>query len=134
MANRTFYKPESYGSSRVYAEVRILLAGAATSVPLANVDGCDLIASIAHVGGTNKWVVTCKDSFNKVVAHAADLVESVAGGSGDYATAGNVTNEGTAAPITFAIYTWNAAGTAQNDCVKTAVLTLAFRNGNWGVK
>lgn len=132
--NRTLYPSQSYGSSRVYAECRITLAGAATSVPVANVDGCDLIASIAHVAGTNKWTVTLKDTFNKVIAHAADLVEVVAGGSGDYATIGNVANEASSTPVSFALYAWNAAGTAQNDSVKTAVISLAIRNGNWGVK
>lgn len=134
MANRTFYPAQTYGSSRVYAEMRIVLAGAATSVALTSVDGADLIASIAHVAGSNKWTVTCKDAFNKVVACSCDLLEAVAGGSGDYASIGNFTNEGTASALTFAIYSWNAAGTAQNDSTKTVVISLALRNGNWGVK
>lgn len=134
MANRTFYPAQCYGSSRVYLELQIVLAGAATSVALSSVDGADAVASIAHVAGTNKWTVTLKDSFNKVITHSAELKEVVAGGSGDYATLGNFTNEGTSSPLTFALYTFNAAGTAQNDSTKTVAINLALRNGNWGVK
>lgn len=130
--NRTLYQSQSYGSSRVYAEFRVVLAGAATSVPLANVDGADIVASIAHVAGSNKWTVTLKDPFNKLIAHSADLVEVT--GTGDYATAGIVTNEASGSPIGFSLFTWNAAGTAMNDSTRTAVITLAFRNGQWGVK
>ncbi len=134
MANRTFYPSQSYGSSRVYLELQIVLAGAATSVALTSVDGADAVASIAHVAGTNKWTLTLKDSFNKVIAHSAELKEVVAGGSGDFATVGNFVNEGTASPLVFSIYTFNAAGTAQNDSTKTVCITLALRNGNWGTK
>ena len=111
MANRTFYPTFSYGSGRVYCEMRVTLAGAATSVALSSVDGADAIASISHVAGTNKWTVTLKDQFNKVIAHSVDIAESVANGAGSYATIGNFTNEATSSPISLAIYTWNAAGT-----------------------
>ncbi|AKU97005.1 hypothetical protein AKJ09_03669 [Labilithrix luteola] len=134
MANRTFYKAESYGTSRVYAEFRFVAPGAGTSVATANIDGADLVASIAHVAGTNKFTVTLKDAFNKVIAHSTDVVESTAGGAGNYASAGNFANEGTSAPIAFNIFTWNAAGTPRNDATDTIAVTLAFRNGNWGVK
>ena len=134
MANRTLYPAQSYGSGRVYAEMRITLAGAATSVALSSVDGCDLIATVTHVAASNKWTITLKDAFNKVIASSVDLLESVAGGSGDYASIGNFSGEGTATALSFAVYTWNAAGTAQNDSTKTMVVSLALRNGNWGVK
>lgn len=78
--------------------------------------------------------MTLKDAFNKVISHSAELKEVVAGGSGDYATIGNFTGEGTATPLSFAVYTFNAAGTAQNDSTKTMSINLALRNGNWGVK
>lgn len=134
MANRTLYPAQSYGSGRVYAEMRITLAGAATSVALSSVDGCDLVATITHVAASNKWTITLKDAFNKVIASSVDLLEAVAGGSGDYASIGNFSGEGTATALSFAVYTWNAAGTAQNDSTKTMVVSLALRNGNWGVK
>lgn len=134
MANRTFYPAYSYGSGRVYCEALITLAGAATSVALTSVDGCDIIASITHVAATNKWTVTLKDAFNKVIAHSIDIREAVANGAGNYATIGNFTNEGTATPLTFSIYTWNAAGTARNDSTETLSMSLALRNGNRGTK
>lgn len=134
MANRTFYPSQSYGSSRVYAEFQFIGPGAGTSVASANIDGADIVASIAHVGGTNKFTITLKDAFNKVIAHSADLVESTAGGAGNYASIGNFTNQGTNTPLSFNVYTWNAAGTAKNDPTDTIVVQLALRSGNWGVK
>lgn len=134
MANRTLYPAQSYGSGRVYAEFKVTLAGAATSVALSSVDGCDLVASISHVAASNKWTITLKDPFNKVIASSIDILESVAAGAGNYASIGNFTGEGTATPLGFAIYTWNAAGTAKADATDTVVVSLVLRNGNWGVK
>lgn len=134
MANRTFYPSQSYGTSRVYAEFKFVGPGAGTSVAAANIDGCDLVASIAHVGGTNKFTITLKDPFNKVISHSADIVESTAGGAGNYATAGNFTNEGTATPLVFNVYAFTAAGAARNDPADTFVVSLALRNGSWGTK
>jgi hypothetical protein len=134
MANRTFYPAQNYGSSRVYAEFRITLGGAATSVSLATVDGSDIVASVTHVAATNKWTFTLKDAFNKVISHNAELVEVVAGGTGHYATMGNFANEGTRTPLQFDLFTYNNLGDALNDSARTVCITIAFRNGNWGVK
>lgn len=134
MANRTFYPSFSYGSGRVFANIRVTLAGAATSVALTSVDGGDIVASIAHVAGTNKWTFTLKDAFNKVIDANASMLESAAGGSGNYATIGVFANEGTSSALTFSVYTYNAAGTARNDSTETITISLGLRNGNWGVK
>lgn len=134
MANRTFYPSQSYGSGRVYLEFRFTAPGSGTSVASANIDGCDGVASITHGAGTNKFTITLKDSFNKVIASSVDLVESTAGGAGNYASIGNFTNEGSSSALSFNVYTWAAAGSARNDPTDSIVVALVLRNGNWGVK
>lgn len=126
----TLYPAHSYGTAREYAEFTFTAPGAGTSVAASAIDGCDLVASIAHVGGTNKLTVTLKKPFNKVVY--VDAV--VLGTAGAWASCGGVTNEGTSSAITFDIYTWVAAGTASNDNAATIMVSLAVRNGNWGTK
>ena len=136
MANRTFYPSQSYGEGRVYAEFRFIPNGAATSIPVtnANVQGCDLVSSITHTAGTNKFVVTLKDTFPALITHSADLLDTSAG-TGNYATVGNPLNFGTSTLPSIQVMSWNAAGTALNDPVNTNtfVVTLALKNTNgWG--
>lgn len=130
MANRTFYQPRSYGSGRVYGEFLFTAPGAGTSVAQSAIDGGDIVASITHVGGTNLVTVTLKDTFNKVIHLDAQVLGTIGG----RATCSQPTNEGTANPISFGIYTWVAAGTAANDSASVIQVSLALRNGNWGVK
>ena len=133
MANRTLYPAQNYGSSRVYAEIRFTAPGAGTSVPASSVDGANIVASIAHVAGTNKLTITLKDTFRRAIYANANVLEGAVG-DGQWASVGNVANEGTATPIAFDVYTWSAAGAAANDSARTIVVALAFKNGSWGVQ
>ena len=128
MANRTFYPSQSYGSSRVYCELE--LAGAGAAAPT-YVTGADIVASITR-SGVGVYVVTLKDSFNKVLYKAAELDDTL--NDGGYATCSDVLNEGTATPIKFTIRTRSAAGAAADAAVGRRIgVSIAFRNGNWGV-
>jgi len=141
MANRTFYPSQSYGSGRVYAEFRFTPQGAATSVPLTAVTGADVVSSISHAAGTNKFTVTLKDTFYDLIAHSADLVDPAAP-VGNYCTAGNKLNFGVQGgtsntPCTFQVNTFTAAGAALNDAPSTAdiVVAIALKNtAGWGSK
>lgn len=128
--NRNLYPYRKYGSGRVDCEFQFPLPGAATSVAVTSVDGADVVASIAHVAGTNLVTVTLKDAFNKVIHASASII----GTAGARATIGGITNEGTANGLTFGIYTWVAAGTVSNDATGVVTVQLCLRNGNWGQK
>lgn len=125
------YNAKFLGSGRVYAEVTFTAPGAGTSVALSGIDGGDIIASISHTGGTNVLGVTLNKKYNKIIACEASVIAT----DGKRATIGSIANEGssTLAP-TFNIYTWVAAGTANNDNADRITLRLALRFGNQGVK
>lgn len=130
MANRTFYGSQSYGSSRVYAEFELLGAGAA-ALTVSPQCGADIVAGITR-SGVGIFVVTLKDSFNKVIYKGAELDDTANDGS--YATCSDVQNEGTASPIKFTIRTRNAAGALADPAAARRIgVNLALRNGNWGV-
>lgn len=134
--DRTLYPSQSYGQGRVYAEFKFIPQGAATSVPLSAVSGCDIVSSISHTAGTNKFVITLKDKFPVLVAHSADMVDTAAG-AGQYATVGNPLNFGTSTLPSIQVMTWTAAGAADNDPVntKTVVVSLVLSNTTgWGGK
>lgn len=124
MANRTFYPSQGYGQSRVYCEFFFLTNN--TSAPLlSTVDGADIVASFSR-SGAGVIVITLKDTFNKVIYASADIDDT---GSGDYATVGNITNEGTASPITLTVRTRVAAGTLTDFTGRKVSVNLALRNG-----
>lgn len=130
MANRTLYPSQSYGSGRVYAEFCFDTNN--TSSPLmTSVDGADIVANLNRTGA-GVIVVTLKDSFNKVIALDASLDDSADDGA--FATVGTVTNEGTSSPITFTIRTRVVAGTKTDFTGRRVRVSMALRNGNWGVK
>lgn len=133
MADRGFYPSKSYGSGLVTANFRFTMPGSGTSVTVSGttVFGADIVATIAHVAGTQVATVTLKDKFSKVLYGAVTLI----GTTGKRATIGAISNEGssTAAP-SFTIYTWAADGTADNDNASDCMVSLALRNGSWGVQ
>lgn len=131
MSNRTFYPSKSYGSSRVYAEFSFVTNGAG-AIDMTKVDGADLVASITR-SGTGTFLVKLKDTFNKVVSLVPALDE-VSVPDGAYATAGNVANEASQTPVQLTVYTRAAGGTATDYSGRTVRVSMAFRNGNWGVK
>jgi hypothetical protein len=137
MANRTFYPSQNYGIGRVYCEFKFNPQGSATSVPLSAVSGADVVASITHVAGGNKFTITLKDAFNDVIAQSGDIVET-SGGAGSYATVGNFQNLGTKNPVVFDVRTWVASGSALNDPANTVTVSvvLVFKNtyGGTGIK
>lgn len=136
MSNRTMYPAQSYGSSRVYAEFVFTAPGAATSVVVTGASsvltGADIVASIAHVAGTNVLTVTLKDTFNKIVDAQANVRDDA--GAGTWCSIGTITNEGTATPSTFKIQYFDNLGAAANNSVLVTSVTLVLRNGNWGTK
>ncbi len=123
---RALYPATSYGLQRVYCEFELLGAGAAAlTIPVAG-GGQVSVASIAR-SAPGTFVVTMKDTFNKVLFKGAELDDTL--GDGSYATCGNVTNEGTALPIVFTIYTRSAAGALTDPAVGRRVgVNMAFRN------
>ena len=129
MANRAKYTAQSFGIGREYMEFQLKLNGSAAPTVT---EGAEIVASVTHAGGGNIVVVTLKDSFPKVVAHAVDIRDDSANGS--YATIGTITGENSAtvptAPIKFNINTWQASGAAANDSSLVVVVTLALRNSN----
>ena len=125
------YPNRSHGSGRSYAEFTFTAPGSGTSVAVANIDGSDVVASITHVGGTNVLAVTLSKRFNKIVAAEASVIAT----DGKRATIGSIANEGHASNApTFNIYTWVAAGTANNDNADRITVRLALRSGYQGVK
>ncbi len=123
--------PRSYGAAREYLEFVFTAPGAGTSVTVSTgVDGCSEVASITHVGGTNKLTVTLLRSTNKVVDASANVV----GTAGARATVGGILNEATSSPLVFDIYTWVAAGTASNDPTAPISVKLALRGRSIGMK
>lgn len=132
MATRGFYPANSYGSARVYGELRFTAPGAGTTGNLALVDGCDAIASITHVAATNVVTITFKDTIPKFIFLVAEPRDDA--GTGGYCTCGTVTNEGTSTAPTFKIQYFTNLGGANNDPAVVTQLMFAFRNGNWGTK
>lgn len=130
--NKGNYGVRNHGSARSYAEFTFTAPGAGTSVTVSTgVDGCNIVASIAHVAGTNTLTVTLTDQFNKVMHASASILEA----TGKRATCGAPSNEGSATlPVSFIVYTWVAAGTVDNDNADRITVQLALRNGSQGVK
>lgn len=127
--NRTFYPSVSAGANRVYMEFELLGAGAA---PLTmSTDAKNVVASITR-SGVGIYVVTLKDAFNKVAFKSADMDDTA--NDGAYATVSDVTNEGTATPITFTIRTRTAGGAAAEAAASRRIgVSLSLRNGTgWG--
>src|SRR5882762_9111013 len=96
------FSERNQGSGRINVEFSFTAPGSGTSGDLTTVDGSDQVASIAHVGGSNKMTVTLKRPFNKV-AHAE---ASIIGTAGKRATIGGITNEASGTALVFDIYTW----------------------------
>ena len=130
MANRTFYPSQSYGSSRVYMEFEFQV-NSTGAVDQTTITGCDGVASVTRTAvGTFKVIL--KDTFNRIIHKSAELDDS---NDGYYASAGLITNENTSTPIQFYVFTRTNAGTL-TDCVagRRVHVSVALRNGNWGVK
>jgi len=126
MANRSFYPAQGYGINRVYAEFELLGAGASALTVPTN-PGANIVASVTR-SGVGIFVVTLKDAFNKVLFKSAELDDTLNDGS--YATASDVTNEGTALPIVFTIRTRSAAGVLADPAVARRVgVAMVLRNG-----
>lgn len=124
---RGLYPANSYGLQRVYLEAELLGNGAAALTIPVNGSGLVSIASITR-SGVGVFVVTLKDTFNRVIFKGVELDDTLNDGS--YATCGNVTNEGTALPIVFTIYTRAATGAVADPAVGRRIgLNMAFRNG-----
>ena len=128
MANRSFYPAFAYGIGRVYADFRFALAGAATSIAAATVDGADIVSTITHGAGTATYTVTLKDTYNAVITANANFI--LTNSAGSYLTVDQIANENTATPISFRLNCWVAAGTVFNDppSSNTVCVNLAFRN------
>lgn len=127
MANRNFYPSSSSGLNRVYMEFELLGAGAAAlTIPAAG-GGAPYVQSISR-SGAGVYVITMKDAWNKVISKGAELDDTL--NDGGYATMGAITNEGSALPLVFTVYTRAATGTAA-ECVLNRRLSikLTLRNG-----
>lgn len=131
MANRAFYPAQSFGSSRVYGEFEFQ-SNSNNPVNQATITGSNMVASVARTAA-GTFLVTLKDSFNRVVWKSAEVDDSA--NDGAYATTGIVTNEATATPIQFYVFTRAPDGTLE-DLVqgRRVQVGMAFRNGNWGVQ
>jgi hypothetical protein len=130
MSNRTYYPSQSSGAGRVYMEFELRGAGAA---PLTmSTDAANAVASISR-SGVGVYVVTLKDAFNKCLYKGAEMDDSL--NDGAYATVSDLTNEGTATPLTFTIRTRNAGGTATEAASGRRIgVALVLRNGTgWGM-
>lgn len=129
MANRAKYPAQSYGIGRVYMEFSLQLNGASGPTVI---EGKEVVAGVTHSGGTNITVVTLKDSFQKLVAHAVDFRDD--SNNGNYFTIGSITGEASStvptAPIVFNINSFNAGGTQLNNPTAVVTVTLAFRDSN----
>ena len=127
MANRTLYPSNSSGLNQVFVNFELLGAGAAAlTVPAAG-GGTSWVASVTR-SGAGVFVVTLKDSWNKVLFKSVDMDDSL--NDGAYATVGTTLNEGTALPISFTIYTRVAAGTAGDPAAARRLgVSLTLRNG-----
>lgn len=128
--NRNFYPAFSLGTSRVYGEFLFTAPGASTSGNLALVDGCKIVAGIAHVGGSNVVTITFTDPVYKFIDLTAEPRDDA--GTGGYCTVGTVTNEGTSNPPTFKIQYFTAAGAANNDPALVTQVLFAMKNSQWG--
>lgn len=131
MANRSFYPAQCFGFGRVYAEFGFTANGASApaTATFFGSDFVDLTTNVpTHVGGTAVIGITAKDTWKKVVAHAADTRDD--GAIGNYVTVGTFTNEGTALPLKFNLNFWVAAGTVQNNPTAVTVVQLALSNTN----
>lgn len=109
--NRTLEYGANFAKGVVYFDFSFAPNGAGQ--PLTTSFRGDGIASVTHVGGTNAYVVTLKDSIRYAIAKSVDLTDPA--GVGRYASVGDVANEGTAVAATFTVYTWTNAGAALND-------------------
>lgn len=132
MANRTLYPNQAFGSSRIYMDFGFLTNNTA-SPNLSSLKGVglDAVASLSRTG-VGVIVVTLKDSFSQCVKFDATLDDTA--NDGAYATIGNMTNEGTSSGLQFTIRTRSAAGTLTDYAARYCAVTLALRNGNWGVR
>ena len=126
MANRATQPSQNYGAGRVYCEFKFTAPGAGTTLDLTTVNGADIVASGAHVAGTNVITLTLKDAYPAVISASADIRDDA--GTGPYASVGNITNEGTSTPVTLKVAYFSAAGTALNNSVAVTSVVIAFKN------
>lgn len=127
--NRTLYPAMCYGAGRVYAEFELL--GAGTSALTLSTDAAQIVSGVAR-SGVGIHVVTLKDAFKKVVFKSADIDDTA--NDGAYVTVSDVTNEGSASPITFTLRIRAAAGTLADAAASRRIgVALCLRNGTgWG--
>ena len=127
----------NYGNGRVYLDFNFLTNN--TSSPLlstvvgvtAGTAGAGqapppVIASITRTGvGVLVVQLSNSDAFNKAIYISADLDDA---GAGDYATVGNVSNEGTATGLAFTIRTRVVAGTLTDFTGRKISVSAILRN------
>lgn len=133
MGNRAQYPATSGGSiGRTYMEIKLKLGGTGNPTVLAGSSFLSSTSPPSHSSGSNVVLVTLRDAWPEVVAHAVDERDDA--GAGTYATIGSFANEGSAAvpalPVTFKIQTFVAAGSASNDSTLVVVVQLALRNSS----
>lgn len=130
MANRTWYPVRTYGMATVGAPFQFTAGGTLAPVAPGGVLGGDVVASFAHVGGSNVITVTVKDPFNLLTWAKAEPRDDAAVGA--FCTCGSFTNEGTSNQITFNInfFSFTAGGTLQpvNDPTSVVGVLLMARN------
>jgi hypothetical protein len=126
MANRALKFPKAYGSDPVIGSFQFTAAGTlAVSAPAA-VNGADMVATFAHTSGTNIITVTLKDPFNLVVYCTADPRDDA--GTGNWASCGSFTNEGSTLGPSFNINYFTGTGTTAVDPAFVTMVYCHFRN------
>ena len=127
MANRGMYPAQSNGLNKYYLDFELQGAGAAAlTIPVIG-SGLTWVTSIAR-SAAGTFVVTLKDPWGRIITKTADMDDTLNDGS--YCTMGNITNEGTAVPLVFTLYTRSAAGTLADPASgRRIAVSLAIRNG-----
>lgn len=129
MADRLFFPhPGRIGHNRVDIEFSFRCNGASNPTTASYASAGNVVASITYAA-TGKYTITFsgRDYYNAVVWADANL-EDAATPDGSYATAGNVTNEGTSSPLTFMVSTFNAAGVPAQFSGRRVWVKLTLRN------
>lgn len=132
---------QNYGLGRVYMEF-LFQTNNTSSPSLSTVVGVTsgtagagqapppVVASITRTGvGVLVVQFSNVDTFNKLIYCSAELDDT---GSGEYATTGNVTNEGTSTGLAFTIRTRVAGGTLTDFSARTVRVSIVFRNTSAG--
>lgn len=105
------------------------VVGVSTGTPGGGSGPTPFLQSITH-SATGILLVTLNDTFNKLLFARAEVVDDPASPDAARATISNISNEGTATPVTFKIHYWTGGTPTATDppAGRAIMVDLVLRN------